>query len=108
MDIGYILICMAIMAGITYLCRVLTMLLVRKKIENVFLQSVLSYIPFGVLAAMVFPAVFYSTSSIISAVFGVAIAFVLSYNKCGLLTVALSTTGMVLYIELLFTLVGAI
>lgn len=108
MKISYILICMAIMAVITYLCRVLTMVLVRKKIENVFLKSVLTYIPFGVLAAMVFPAVFYSTSCLVSAILGVVVALILSFFKRGLLTVALSTTATVFLTELIFTLTGVL
>lgn len=99
---------MAIMAVVTYLCRVLTMVLVRKKIENVFIKSVLTYIPFGVLSAMVFPAVFYSTSCLISAILGVVTALVLSLFNRGLLTVALSTTGVVFLTELIFTLTGII
>ena len=63
-DLTTLILGMVIMAGVTYLCRVLTLVLVRRKIENRFLRSVLTYMPFGVLAAMVFPEIFYSTSTV--------------------------------------------
>ena len=39
------LIYVGIMAGVTYLLRLLPMLFLRKKIKNVFIRSVLYYIP---------------------------------------------------------------
>ncbi|WP_277227614.1 AzlD domain-containing protein, partial [Ruminococcus callidus] len=42
----------AIMAGVTYLIRVVPFTVFRKKIQNHFLQSFLYYIPYAVLSAM--------------------------------------------------------
>ncbi len=95
----------ALMAGITYLCRALTLVLVRKKITNVRVLSFFEYLPYGVLSAMVFPAVLYSSASIISAVVGTVVAVILSFFKRGLLTVALSATAAVFLTELLMSLV---
>lgn len=95
----------ALMAAITYLCRVLTLVLVRKKITNVRVLSFFEYLPYGVLSAMVFPAVFYSSASLISAVVGTVVAVVLSFFRRGLLTVALSATAAVFLTELIMTLV---
>lgn len=95
----------ALMAGITYLCRALTLVLVRKKITNVRVLSFFEYLPYGVLSAMVFPAVLYSSASIISAVVGTVVAVILSFFKRGLLTVALSATAAVFLTELLISLV---
>lgn len=94
-----------LMAGITYLCRALTLVLVRKKITNVRVLSFFEYLPYGVLSAMVFPAVLYSSASIISAVVGTVVAVILSFFKRGLLTVALSATAAVFLTELLMSLV---
>ena len=68
-----------VMAGVTYLIRMLPLVLVRKKIENRFLLSFLYYIPYAVLSAMTVPAIFYSTGSIPTAVAGTAAAVVLAF-----------------------------
>ncbi|MFR0950707.1 MAG: AzlD domain-containing protein [Ruminococcus callidus] len=57
----------AIMAGVTYLIRVVPFTVFRKKIQNHFLQSFLYYIPYAVLSAMTIPAIFYSTGNVITA-----------------------------------------
>lgn len=95
----------ALMAGLTYLCRVVTLVLVRKKITNVRVLSFFEYLPYGVLSAMVFPAVFYSSASLVSALVGTAVAVVLSFFKRGLLTVALSATAAVFLTELVMSLI---
>lgn len=79
-----------IMAGVTYLIRMLPFTLFRKKIKSKFLQSFLYYIPYAVLSAMTIPAIFYSTGDIITAVVGTIIAVVLSYINQPLIVVALS------------------
>ena len=89
MKTSYIILCIAVMALVTYLIRVIPMVLFRKKIENKFIQSFLYYVPYTVLAAMTFPAVFSSTASTVSAVAGCVAALILAYLRRGLLTVAL-------------------
>ena len=76
------------MAGVTYLVRLLPMLFIRRKITNRFVRSFLYYIPYTVLAVMTIPAVFYSTSSLVSAAVGVAVAVTLAFFDRGLVTVA--------------------
>ena len=93
------------MAAITYACRAVTLVLVRKKITNVRVLSFFEYLPYGVLSAMVFPSVFYSSASVISAVVGTVVAVVLSFFRRGLLTVALSATAAVFVTELIMTFV---
>lgn len=80
---------LAIMFIVTYLIRVLPLLLINKQIENKFIRSFLAYIPYTVLAAMTFPAIFHAVgenpiSGIVAAVVGV----VLALCKRGLCTVA--------------------
>ena len=99
MNNKYLIIALAVMAISTYLPRVLPLALIKSKIKNVFVQSFLTYMPYGVLSAMIFPAIFFSTSGIVSAVAGTTTALVLSYKNKGLLTVAFSAVAIVLIIE---------
>lgn len=89
------------MAGVTYLVRMLPMVLIKKKIENRFLLSLLYYIPYAVLTVMTVPAILYSTSSVLSAVVGTATALVLAFFNKGLLTVAGFSCAAVLITELI-------
>ena len=93
--IPYLLVC----SGVTYLIRMLPMVFFRKKIENRFIKSFLHYIPYTVLTAMTFPAIFYSTDSFVSALVGTRVAVVLAYFKRGLLVVAIGATAAVLICE---------
>ena len=89
-----------VMAGVTYLIRMLPLVLVKKKIENRFLLSFLYYMPYAVLAVMTVPAIFYATSSVLSAVIGFAVAVLLAYFGKSLVTVAGASCGAVLICEL--------
>ena len=90
-----------VMAGVTYLVRMLPLVLVRKKITNRYIRSFLYYIPYSVLSVMTVPAIFFSTGSIVSAVVGCAVAVLLAYLKKSLIVVAASASGAVLVTELL-------
>ena len=90
-----------VMASVTYLIRMIPMVLVKKKIKNTFIRSFLYYVPYAVLSVMTIPAIFYSTSYVISAVIGFAVALVLSYFNRSLLVVAASACGTVLIVELI-------
>lgn len=88
MKTTYILLCIAVMASVTYLIRAIPMVVFRKKIQNRWIESFLYYVPYVVLAAMTFPAVFSSTSSSLSAATGCVAALMLAFFNRGLLTVA--------------------
>ena len=90
-----ILASLVLMAVVTYLPRVLPLAIFRKRITNPFVQSFLLYMPFAILAAMVFPEAFSATSSLISAAAGVAVALLLAWREKGLLIVALGATAAV-------------
>ena len=77
-----------IMAGVTYLIRMLPLVLLKKKITNRFILSFLYYIPYAVLAVMTVPAIFSSTATPLSAVPGFIAAVFLAYFEKSLLTVA--------------------
>ncbi|MBQ6613918.1 MAG: AzlD domain-containing protein [Clostridia bacterium] len=90
-----------VMAGVTYLVRVIPLVLFKKKITNKFLNSFLYYTPYAVLAAMTFPAILHATNYIISGAAGLIVALVLAYFKKGLLTVALGACSAVFIVEML-------
>lgn len=77
-----------VMAGVTYLIRMVPLVLVKKKIKNKYVLSFLYYIPYAVLSVMTFPAIFYSTNSVISASVGTAVALLLAYLRRSMVTVA--------------------
>lgn len=89
----------AVMAGVTYLIRMVPLALLQKRITSRFLRSFLFYVPYAVLGAMTFPAVLSSTGSVGSAAAGLLVAVVLALRGKGLLTVALAACGAVLAAE---------
>ena len=88
-----IVIYIAVMAGVTYLVRMIPFTMMRKKIQSRFLRSFLYYIPYAVLSAMTIPAIFYSTGNMITAVIGTIVAVVLAYLNLPLIVVALAAAG---------------
>lgn len=92
---------LVVMAGVTYLIRVLPYVFMRKEVKNRFFKSFLAYVPYTVLAAMTIPAIFSATGSIYSAVAGLLVAIVVALFEKGLLVVALSSCVAVLLVELL-------
>lgn len=88
MKTGVFWIYLLVMFGVTWLIRVVPFVIFRNKIENKYVRSFLAYIPYTVLGAMTFPAVFYATGSPIAAAAGVAVALVAAYRGKGLFFVA--------------------
>ena len=101
METSYILAGIAVMAFTTYLIRVLPMVIFRKKITNVWVRSFLYYVPYAVLAAMTFPAVFSSTGSTAGAIAGCVVAVVLAFFDKGLLTVAVCAAAAAFVVQIL-------
>lgn len=93
-----------VMAGITYLIRMIPLVLVKKKIKNKFLISFLYYVPYAVLSVMTIPAIFYSTGSKISALLGFFTAVLLAYFEKSLIIVAAASCTIVFVTELLIKL----
>ena len=96
MDTMKFFIYLAISAGVTYLIRMIPFVLCRGKMENQFIRSFLFYVPYAVLGAMTFPAIFTSTGSIISGSVGTVLAF----RKKGLLQVAVGACAAAFVAEL--------
>ena len=79
-----------VMAGVTYLIRMLPLTLFRKKIRSRFFRSFLYYVPYAVLSAMTIPAIFYATGSTVTSLVGTAVAVALAYMNMPLIVVALA------------------
>ena len=92
-----------IMSAVTYLVRMLPLVLVRGKITNRYLRSFLYYVPYSVLSVMTFPAIFFSTGTLLSAVIGCAVALTLALLKRNLITVAACSAASVLVVELVMS-----
>jgi len=78
-----------VMAGVTYLVRMLPLTVFRKEIKSVFVKSFLHYVPYAVLGAMTFPDVLYSTGSLWTALAGLIVAVIMAWRGRSLLTVAI-------------------
>lgn len=87
------------MAGVTYLIRMLPLVLAKKEITNTYIKSFLYYVPYACLAAMTFPAILHATDSIYSALAGFAVAIIAAYREKSLLTVALLACVAVFIVE---------
>lgn len=90
-----------IMALTTYLIRLLPLIFVKGKIQNRFVLSMLHYIPYAVLSAMMIPAVFYVSEHIVSSLAGLAVAFILAYRGKSLTVVAFTAVVAVFIGELI-------
>ena len=101
MSTRYIIAGIAVMALVTYLVRMLPMVIFRKKITNVRVKSFLYYVPYAVLSAMTFPAIFSSTGTYPSAIAGCGVAVFLAYKGKGLLIVAVGAAAAVFIVQML-------
>lgn len=96
-----IIIYIAVMAGVTYLIRMIPFAAFRKQIKSRFIKSILYYLPYAVLAAMTVPAIFYSTGNIKCAVVGTVVAVVVAFFEKPLLIVALAAAASGLIADLI-------
>ena len=93
--LGYI----AVMAGVTYLIRVLPLTLIRRQITNPWLKSFLHYIPYVTLSVMTFPSILHSTGSEWTGLAALVVAMVLAWRGAGLFAVAVAACMVVFGIE---------
>ena len=101
LDIKRVVICVALMALVTYIPRVVPLTVFRKQIKSRYIRSFLDYTPYAVLGAMTFPDVFTSTGTLVSAIAGTVTALILSYYRKGLVTVACAAIAVVYIVELM-------
>ena len=89
-----------VMAGVTYLIRMLPLVLVKKEITSPYVKSFLYYVPYACLAAMTFPAILTATSAgIISGAAALIVALIVAYKEKSLLTVAFCACAAVFIAE---------
>ena len=106
MTLAEMLIGCAVMFAVTYATKAIGLLFVKKPIKNKYVKSFLYYLPYSVLAVMVFPTILFSTSTIWSGVAGTLVALVLAYFRRGLLVVSVASIATVFLIEMCFMLLA--
>ncbi|SHI26435.1 AzlD domain-containing protein [Desulfosporosinus lacus] len=90
-----------VMAGVTYLIRLIPLIFMRKEIRNVYLKSFLYYVPYVTLAVMTFPAILSATANLWSALAGFSVALILAYSGGSLFKVSILACLSVFIIELM-------
>lgn len=90
-----------VMGAVSFAIRAVPMTLIRRPIENRFLQSFLYYIPYVTLAVMTFPAILNATQSPLAGAAALVVGLVAAWCGAGLLPVAVLCCGAVLVAELL-------
>jgi len=90
-----------VMAGVTYLIRLIPLTLLPKEIKNVYVRSFLYYVPYVTLAVMTFPAILWATGLIWSGLAGFVAAIVFAYRGSSLFKVSLLACLTVFVIELI-------
>lgn len=106
MSAGNIAIYIAVMAGVTYLIRMLPFTLFRKEIQSQFFRSFLHYVPYAVLSAMTIPSIFYATGNLITAVVGTITAAILAYFRKPLIVVALAASAAAFVTDVVLQYIG--
>ena len=89
-----------VMAGVTYLVRVLPLTLIRREIQSVTIRSFLYYVPYVTLAVMTFPAILYATGSIWSGLAALIVAVAVAFRGGSLIQVAIAACSTVFILEL--------
>ena len=95
---------LAVMAGVTYLVRMLPLVFLRREVKQPFVRSFLHYVPYVTLSVMTFPAILHATESVASATVGFVVALALAYCGRSLITVALAASVAVYLAERLMPL----
>ncbi|NLK75660.1 MAG: AzlD domain-containing protein [Clostridiales bacterium] len=89
MSLHKAVIAVILMAAVTYIPRVLPIIVFRKEIKSKYIKSFLHYVPYAVLGALTFPDIFYSTGNLVTAVCGTIVALYLAYREKSLVVVAI-------------------
>ena len=96
-----ILISILVMAGVTYLVRMIPFALFKKQVKSRFVKSVLYYHPYAVLSAMTIPTIFYSTGKLESAIAGTVVAVIVAFFDKPLIVVALAAAASAFVAEMI-------
>ena len=93
---GYI----AVMAVVTYLIRMIPLVLLKKEITNTWVKSFLYYVPYVTLAVMTFPAIIHATQTPISGLVALIAGIIAAWLGAGLFPVSVICCVLVFVIEL--------
>ncbi|MCD8356863.1 MAG: AzlD domain-containing protein [Clostridia bacterium] len=89
-----------VMAGVTYLIRVLPLTLIRAEIKNQTIRSFLYYVPYVTLAVMTFPAILDATNSMWAGLAALIVGILLAWFGGSLFQVAVAACVIVFVLEL--------
>ena len=101
----YLICALLVTGGVTYLLRLLPLLFIRKKIESQFFRSFLYYVPYVVMSALSFPAIFLSTDSIITGIIATAVCVLLALKGKGTIYCMMGSMIAVIIVEQLLRLI---
>lgn len=90
----------AVMFAVSYAIRILPLTLIRKPIENQFIQSFLYYVPYVTLAVMTFPAIVNATQSPIAGAAALVVGIIAAWMGARLFPVSVLCCAVVLVLEL--------
>lgn len=90
----------AVMAGVSFLIRVLPLTLIQKQIKNKFIRSFLYYVPYVTLAVMTFPAITKATQTPISGIIALFVGIITAWLGASLFKVAASCCLVVFLVEM--------
>lgn len=89
-----------VMFLVSYAIRVLPLTLIRKPIQNQFIQSFLYYVPYVTLAVMTFPAIVNATQSPVAGAVALVVGIAAAWCGAGLFQVSVACCAVVLVLEL--------
>ena len=92
-----------VMAGVTYLIRLIPLTLLRREIKNRFVRSFLYYMPYVTLAVMTFPSILSATGNWISSAVGLLTAALIAWLDGNLFRVSLGASAAALVAELILS-----
>ena len=91
----------AVMSVVSYILRFLPITLIRRKIKNRFIRSVLYYLPYVTLSVMTVPSIFYITTNPIAGIAALVAAVIISWLSGNLLLSALGSCMAVFLVSLI-------
>jgi len=79
---------LVVMMGlVTYIPRMLPIVLLKDAKLPPFWRAFFSYIPYAALASLIFPGIIYSTGNVFSGIFGGTISLILAYKRVNIIIV---------------------
>ena len=90
-----------VMAGVTYLIRLLPLTLIRKEIQNNYIKSFLYYVPYVSLSVMTFPSILSATGNRITGIVGFVAGVILAWIDGNLFRVSIGACVAVYIAEMI-------